>query len=141
MTLKVNLTNPIMVSTGDEKDLLDIHFKNPKLFQSAYDNERFLKDDFTIYSEVPLQMPSEAEYNVIKLYADSSKSILNVGILLPIFLKVFFSAIAPLIWGTVNNLQLNTNVTAYNKFKIPALIVMLFEKVNETVQLKLQEVP
>lgn len=51
-TLKLNLSNPIMVSTGDEKDKLDVSFKIPSIFQSALD-ERVLGDDYVIFAEVP----------------------------------------------------------------------------------------
>ena len=41
ITFKVNISNPVMVSTGDERDQLDITFKVPYLFKSATD-ERVL---------------------------------------------------------------------------------------------------
>jgi len=54
MTFEINMSNPIMVSTGEEKDLLDIGFKFPNLFQSVSDtDDRVLENDFIIYSEVP----------------------------------------------------------------------------------------
>ena len=59
MKFKLDLSNPIWatfwVSTGDEKDQLDIIFKFPFLFKSALD-ERVLEENYTLYSEVPARL-------------------------------------------------------------------------------------
>ena len=52
MTIKLNLSNPIMVSTGDKKDQLRISFEQPYLFRSALDG-RVLEENYTIATEVP----------------------------------------------------------------------------------------
>ena len=53
MTIKLNLSNPIMVSTGDMKDHLNITFEQPYLFRSALDG-RILEENYTLSSEVPI---------------------------------------------------------------------------------------
>ena len=118
MMIKLDFSNPIMVSTGDQKDKLKIIFEFPSLFRSASDG-RVLEDNFTISTDVPLQMQSEAEYIVIKKMTDRTKSILDYSIILPLILQAIFAMVMHLVWGIISNLQLITNINAFEKLKTP----------------------
>ena len=118
MKFKLDFSNPLLVSTGEEKDQLDIYFKFSDLFNSALD-DRTLEDDFKLFAEVPNQMKSEEDYLLKKSYTDSSKTFMNTTIILTIVLKFVLKLVMPLVLGSIMYLQLVTNVTYYDNVQTP----------------------
>ena len=59
--LKLNFTNPLYVSTGEERDILRITFEQPSLFKSQLDGLT-LEPEYTIEGKIPGQMVSEEEF-------------------------------------------------------------------------------
>ena len=64
-------------------------------------------------------MASEAEYVAIKSIVERTKSILDISIIVPLLLHVFLAMVMFIVWGVIGNLQLITNVTNFDKIKIP----------------------
>jgi len=139
MIIKLNFTNPLFVSTGDERDILRITFEQPSLFKSQLDGLT-LVPEYTIKGKIPGQMVSEEEFASKQGMVQSAQSTMEYTVIVPLVLQLFVSMSMNLIWGLFNTLQLITNIKNLSELiKTPAAVTMLIEMVDVTVNFKIME--
>ena len=101
--IRLNFSNPIYVSTGENADILIIGFKMPSIFQSL-DGKITLRENYIIKTELPSMMESEEEFIEKNDMASKTQNTMIISIVAPILTQVVFKFAMDLIWPIVNNL-------------------------------------
>ena len=73
----VNFTDPMLISRGEERDLIEITIKRPQLFVSAETGEMIDTSDLVFYQTIPRQLPKGVSEESLKKDAEEIAKILN----------------------------------------------------------------
>ena len=133
MILKLNLSNPIFVSTAFPQDRLKITFLKPGLFKAVLDGLQLQRNYILEKITIPTQMASEEEYQqMLSLVSDSMTTML-VTFAIPFAFMMLMKFSLNKIWSLYNMLQLLVNVKNYVPLVVPGNLSMVLDLIENTV--------
>ena len=120
MTLKLDLTNPLYISQGEIKDLVDVYM-NLSLFWVATVDGVFMNDTYTLDNyTMPSQAKNEEEYKSIAEAGGSASASMLLTLVIPFVFMLFMSMSMDKVWSMYLMLQLASNLENFQNLVLPA---------------------
>ena len=132
LTFKLFFTQPLYVSTFGAPDKLSITFLQQNLFLAKLDKHP-LTVPYSLYTIVPTQMASEADFLQIQGMGSSSQNAMLLTLIIPFCFMVFMSFSMAKVWELYKMMQLITNISNYKTLSIPANLSLMLSVVQNIV--------
>jgi hypothetical protein len=138
MTFKLMFSKPLYVSTFGSLDFVTITILQRALFMSKLD-KFMVADLYSLTTDVPAQMASEADFIQIQSMGSSSSNALLLTLIVPFCFMIFMSFSMNKVWVLYNMMQLIINIKNYKALMIPANLMLMLEIVTNIVTFSIFE--
>lgn len=132
--IKMDFLDPGQVSRGDQRDTVELKFKNPNMFVSKATGLPMKPPKMV--KTVPRQLPKGVSAEQVQAEADSAKNSFTAIVIIQLVLSVFLKGVLDDLWGIFLILQILAYLSLY-KVEIPASVAMYVEGIRGIVTFKM----
>ena len=113
--IRLNFTNPIMISSGDDPDLLLIQMD---LSDFEDENGQKFPSSLVKYSQIPTQIPSLEEAKQVEEQGSTASSSSKSAVGSNFIVNIMMAGSLSQVWGMINGLQVVSHMPLF-KIKSP----------------------
>lgn len=113
--IRLNFTNPIMISSGDDPDLLLIQMD---LSDFEDENGQKFPSSLVKYSQIPTQIPSLEEAKQVEEQGSTASSSSKSAVGSNFIVNILMAGSLSQVWGMINGLQVVAHMPLF-KIKSP----------------------
>ena len=113
--IRLNFTNPIMISSGDDPDLLLIQMD---LSDFEDENGQKFPSSLVKYSQIPTQIPSLEEAKQVEEQGSTASSSSKSAVGSNFIVNILMAGSLSQVWGMINGLQVVSHMPLF-KIKSP----------------------
>ena len=139
--IQMKFTNPLYVSQDPVKDHVSVQFTTNQLFMSKADNLTLVEGYKIERVQVPAQIPSKEELELVNSIASSAQNGLLVSFLIPFIFMLFARVSMHRVWSLYYMLQIMSNLANYLTLLIPSNAMTVVEIIKNVACFRLFKNP